>query len=272
MLTNKTITFIGGGNMAQALVNGLLNSGVVPGNIKICEPDVSKQSLLSKQYGVMVSGEAKDVIPGADVVLLAVKPGVVPLVLAEVGSILSIDSLLISIAAGVSMATLASGVAAGQPLVRVMPNTPALIGAGISVLYGAKGIEESKMELARHVMAAVGDVDEVSDEGLLDGVTALSGSGPAYVYLIAEALSDGGVSCGLPRNLADKLAVKTLIGAARLLDESGEHAGVLKNQVTSPGGTTIAAVAQLEKGGVRGVLMDAVNAAWQRSIELSKPV
>jgi pyrroline-5-carboxylate reductase len=270
MLTNKTITFIGGGNMAQALLKGLLDFGVVADNIKICEPNSEKQSQLSKQFGVTVSGSSTDVAIGVDVVLLAVKPDVVQLVLDEIAPILDKETLLISIAAGVPMATIAGGLTSGQPIVRVMPNTPALIGAGISVLFAKKDLQESKLELARQIMAAVGDVDEVADEGLLDGVTALSGSGPAYVYLIAEALSDGGVSCGLPRTLADKLAVKTLIGSARLIEESGEHPAVLKNQVTSPGGTTIAAVAQLERSGLRSALIDGVRAAWQRSVELSK--
>jgi pyrroline-5-carboxylate reductase len=270
MLTNKIITFIGGGNMAKALVSGLINAGVGSENIRICEPDSKKQSQLSAQFGVEVSGQAEGVVAGVDVVVLAVKPGVVPLVLADIGTVIARDTVVISIAAGVSMATLMGGLSTGQPVVRVMPNTPALIGAGISVLFGGAGIDAAKLELARQVMAAVGDVDEVADESLLDGVTALSGSGPAYVYLMAEALSDGGVSCGLPRQLADKLAVKTLIGAARMIDESGEHPGVLKNQVTSPGGTTIAAVAQLERSGVRSALIDAVGAAWKRSRELSK--
>ncbi|MBF0444491.1 MAG: pyrroline-5-carboxylate reductase [Magnetococcales bacterium] len=270
MLTNKTITFIGGGNMAQALLKGLLYFGVVAKNIKICEPNPEKQEQLSKQFGVLVSTSSAAVVKGVDVVLLAVKPGVVPAVLEEIAPIINKETLVISIAAGVSMATLGRGLTSGQPIVRVMPNTPALIGAGVSVLFADKDLPESKLDLARKIMAAVGDVDEVSDEGLMDGVTALSGSGPAYVYLIAEALSDGGVSCGLPRPLADKLAVKTLIGAARLIDESGEHPAVLKNQVTSPGGTTIAAIAQLERSGLRSALIDGVRAAWQRSVELSK--
>ncbi|MBF0195678.1 MAG: pyrroline-5-carboxylate reductase [Magnetococcales bacterium] len=270
MLTNKTIAFIGGGNMAQALLKGLLDFGVVAGNIKVCEPNLQKQKQIIQQYAVTVSGNSADVVTGVDAVLIAVKPGVVPLVLAEIAPLLDKDTLIISIAAGVSMATIAGELKSGQPIVRVMPNTPALIGAGISVIYADKELQEAKLELARQIMAAVGDVDEVADEALLDGVTALSGSGPAYIYLIAEALSDGGVSCGLPRPLADKLAVKTLIGSARLIEESGEHPAVLKNQVTSPGGTTIAAVAQLERSGLRSALIDGVRAAWQRSVELSK--
>ncbi|MBF0381159.1 MAG: pyrroline-5-carboxylate reductase [Magnetococcales bacterium] len=270
MLTNKTIAFIGGGNMAQALLKGLLDFGVVANKIKICEPNSQKQSQLSQQYGVTVSANSAAVVTGADVVLLAVKPGIVPLVLQEIASLLDKETLVISIAAGVSMAAMAQNLSSGQPIVRVMPNTPALIGAGVSVIFAKQDLPKPKLELARQIMSAVGDVDEVVDEGLLDGVTALSGSGPAYIYMVAEALSDGGVSCGLPRPLADKLAVKTLIGAARLIDESGEHPAVLKNQVTSPGGTTIAAVAQLERSGLRSALIDGVNAAWQRSVELSK--
>lgn len=269
MLKNKVITFIGGGNMAAALVKGLLAYGVEAGNVRICEPNPERQAQLVAQFGVRVVGNSAGVVAESDVLILAVKPGVVPLVLPEIAPSLPPDTLVLSIAAGVTMATMTAQLASGQSVVRVMPNTPALIGAGISVLFGCDGIAAEKMELAKQVMAAVGDVDTVADEALIDGVTALSGSGPAYVYLIAEALSDGGVACGLPRPLADKLAVKTLIGAGRLLDESGEHPGVLKNQVTSPGGTTIAALAELERSGVRSALMSAVGAAWQRSKELS---
>ncbi len=256
--------------MAHALVAGLINSGVLPGSIRVCETDAARREALAKQFGITVSGQAGDVVIGSDAVVLAVKPGVVPGVLTEIKLLLSGDAMVISIAAGVPMTTLTKGLAPSQPVVRVMPNTPSLIGAGISVLFPRPGMAHAKLELARQIMAAVGDVDEVANEALLDGVTALSGSGPAYVYLIAEALSDGGVACGLPRPLADKLAVKTLIGSARLIDESGEHPGVLKNQVTSPGGTTIAAIAQLERSGVRSGIIDAVVAAWNRSRELSK--
>jgi pyrroline-5-carboxylate reductase len=267
--SERIITFIGGGNMAKALIAGLVDSGISANQIRVCEPDPEKQSRLSSHFGVMVSGEAASVVQGATAVILAVKPGVVVPVLSKIGPLLDPETLVISIAAGLSLGSLAKELSVDQPVVRVMPNTPALIGAGISVLYGGADLKPEMMALAREIMASVGDVEEVSDESLMDGVTALSGSGPAYVYLIAEALSDGGVSCGLPRPLADKLAVKTLIGAARLIDESGEHPAVLKNQVTSPGGTTIAALTQLERAGVRGTLIDAVGAAWNRSKELS---
>ncbi|MBF0456150.1 MAG: pyrroline-5-carboxylate reductase [Magnetococcales bacterium] len=270
MLTNKIITFIGGGNMTKALLKGLVDSGVSVEKIRICEPDKEKQALLSAQFGVTVgaAGTGK-LVKGADVVILAVKPGVIPFALQQISKRLAPKSLILSIAAGVSLKTLSELLPEGQPLVRVMPNTPALIGAGISVICGAQSSAGEGVALARQIMAAVGDVEEIADESLMDGVTAVSGSGPAYVYLIAEALSDGGVHCGLPRPLADKLAVKTLIGAARLIDESGEHPGVLKNQVTSPGGTTIAAMAQLERSAVRGALIDAVIAACDRSKALS---
>ncbi|MBF0447645.1 MAG: pyrroline-5-carboxylate reductase [Magnetococcales bacterium] len=269
MLTDKIIAFVGGGNMAKALIQGLIDSGLAPGQIRICEPDLGKQQALADQFGVHPSGQLAVEVAGADVVVLAVKPGVVAPVLTEIAPLLALETLIVSIAAGVPMARLKQGLAPAQPVIRVMPNTPALIGAGISVLYGTSELAAEKWDLARQVMAAVGDVEEVGDESLMDGVTALSGSGPAYVFLMAEALSDGGVLCGLPRPLADKLAVKTLIGAARLIDESGEHPGVLKNQVTSPAGTTIAAMAQLERSGVRAGLIDAVTAAWTRSRELN---
>lgn len=270
MMDHQVITFIGGGNMASALLKGLLDAGKSADTMRICEPDARKRGQLAEQFHSIVSGRALGLVEESHVVVLAVKPEVVAPVLAEIGTLLGRDTLVISIAAGLTTATLKKGLPEGQPLVRVMPNTPALIGAGISVLFAARGVSEEKLSLARQVMEAVGEVEVVTDESLMDGVTALSGSGPAYVYLIAEALSDGGVACGLPRPLADRLAVKTLIGAARLIDETGEHPGVLKNQVTSPGGTTIAAVAQLERSGVRSGLIDAVTVAWERSRALNK--
>ncbi len=167
------------------------------------------------------------------------------------------------------MQAIASHLPVNHPLVRSMPNTPALIGAGVTAFCASSAVGDDHRQMAKALLEAVGEAYEVADEALLDGVTALSGSGPAYVYLIAEALSDGGVNCGLPRDLADRLAIQTLIGSARLMAESGQHPGVLKYQVTSPGGTTIAALSELEKAGVRSGLIEAVRAAWTRSKELS---
>ncbi len=269
MLHDTTIAFIGGGNMAAAMIQGLLTAGCAPARIRVSEPDPQRRETLTHRYPVTIMAENQAVVPDAQAVVIAVKPGKVDGVLHTIAPVLAPDTLILSIAAGVSLAQLQRALPPNQPVIRVMPNTPALIGAGISALLPMPTLSLEQRHLARQIMAVTGDVVEVEDESWLDGITALSGSGPAYLFLVAEALSDGGVACGLPRALADRLAVKTLIGSARLIDETGQHPAVLKNQVTSPGGTTIAALAQLETAGVRGAFMAAVRAAWIRSRELS---
>lgn len=269
MLHKTTIAFIGGGNMAAAMIQGLLAAGVLPEHIRVSEPDKTRRDTLTQRYAMIAVAENKTAVMGSDAIVIAVKPGKVDTVLQEIAPDLNPDVLILCIAAGITLAQLQASLPPMQPLVRVMPNTPALIGAGISVLLPIPTLSAEKRRLAQQIMAVAGDVEEITDESMMDGITALSGSGPAYVFLIAEALSDGGVACGLPRALADKLTIKTLIGAARLVDESGTHPAVLKNQVTSPGGTTIAALEQLEMAGVRGSLITAVRAAWHRSRKLS---
>ncbi|MBF0127945.1 MAG: pyrroline-5-carboxylate reductase [Magnetococcales bacterium] len=262
------IAFLGGGAMAGAMIKGLLNAGMPADRLRVSEPDGQQRHALHQQYGVPVFPDNRSALEGAGVVIVAVKPGVVATVLQEIAAHLQAGVLILSIAAGVPLAALAGRLPENQPLVRVMPNTPALVGAGISALLPATHTGPEMRLLARQIMSAIGLVEEIDNEALMDGITALSGSGPAYVYLIAEALSDGGVACGLPRALSDRLAVRTLLGSAKLMEETGSHPGVLKNQVTSPGGTTIAGLEPLEKAGVRGTLMAAVMAACQRSREL----
>ncbi|MBF0401791.1 MAG: pyrroline-5-carboxylate reductase [Magnetococcales bacterium] len=269
MLQNKTIAFIGGGNMAVAMIQGLLAAGCAPTRIRVAEPDAGQRQRLTERFPIVVLAENALALAGADAVVIAVKPGKVDGVLRLLAPVLGPEMLILSIAAGISLAQLQQALPAGQPLVRVMPNTPALIGAGISALLPIPTLSQEKRHLAQEIMAVAGDVVEIEEESWMDAITALSGSGPAYLFLIAEALSDGGVACGLPRGLADRLAVKTLIGSARLIDETGQHPAVLKNQVTSPGGTTIAGLEQLESAGVRAALMAAVRAAWSRSRALS---
>ncbi|NGZ05442.1 MAG: pyrroline-5-carboxylate reductase [Magnetococcales bacterium] len=266
---DRTITFLGGGAMAKAMMQGVLQAGVPAARLRVADPAAAQRQALSAQFpGIGVFAANPEAATGADAVVVAVKPGVVTRVLDEITPLLDAGVVVISIAAGITLATLAAHLPANQPLVRVMPNTPALVGAGISVLLPTPQTLEPQRLLARQILEAVGLVEEIEQEAWMDGVTGLSGSGPAYVYLMAEALSDGGVASGLPRPLADRLAIRTLLGAAKLLEESGLHPGVLKNQVTSPGGTTIAGLEALEKAGVRGALMAAVQAAARRSHEL----
>lgn len=269
MLDGVTIAFLGGGNMAEAMVGGLLGAGVPASALRVAEPNPQRRQELAQRHGLNPLEQNGEACRGADLVVVAVKPPVVTAALRESLPGIAPTATILSIAAGIPLAALAGALPPGQPLVRAMPNTPALVGAGITALCPAPGTGGAQLELAEAVMGAVGEVLVVADEGLLDAVTALSGSGPAYVFLMAEALSDGGVACGLPRPLADRLAIHTLLGSARLLEQSGQHPGVLKNQVTSPGGTTIAGVRALEQAGVRAGLMAAVEAAWRRSRELS---
>ncbi|MBF0286115.1 MAG: pyrroline-5-carboxylate reductase [Magnetococcales bacterium] len=266
----RIIVFCGGGNMAAAMMRGLIASGHAPALLRVAEPDADKRQDLQDRLGVIGLARNLDAVQGADVAVLAVKPGVVPAVLEEIAPGLTPSTLVLSIAAGVTLATLKQRLPPGQPALRAMPNTPALIGEGITVLHIPPGTPPEQTEAALRVLKSCGGVETLADEGLLDAVTALSGSGPAYVYLIAEALSDGGVACGLPRPLADRLALRTLIGSARLVETSGLHPGALKVQVTSPGGTTIAGLGVMEKAGVRGTLMETVQAAWRRSKELGQ--
>lgn len=270
--SDTIVSFAGGGNMATALIQGLIRSGFQGHNLRLFEPDASRAEALQQQFGVLLAPSNAQATQGSQVLLLAVKPGIVGAVLTEVAPHLSQETLVISIAAGVTLTSLTNLLPPRQPVIRAMPNTPALIGAGVTVLCPGDNVNNEQRILGETLLKTVGDVRTVSDESVMDAVTALSGSGPAYVYLVLEALSDGGVACGLPRDLATWLAVHTVQGAAKLVQETGQHPGVLKYQVTSPGGTTIAALKVLEEAGTRGTLMRAVEAAWLRSRELNVKV
>lgn len=270
MLDATSITFIGGGNMAAALISGLIEAGTDPQKITVAEPAPERRAWLEKTHGVLAYASNHAACQDAQAVVVAVKPGVVATVLQEAAPALAPETLVISIAAGVSLASLQVALPKDQPVIRVMPNTPALVRAGISALYPASSVGLQALELGKSILGAAGEVVVLEKESQMDAVTALSGSGPAYVYQMAEALSDGGVACGLPRPLATRLAVETLLGAATLMKASDLHPGALKDQVTSPGGTTIAGVAALEENGMRSALIKAVQAACERSIELGK--
>ncbi|MBF0310633.1 MAG: pyrroline-5-carboxylate reductase [Magnetococcales bacterium] len=267
---DTTIAFSGGGNMAAALIQGLMRRGVSTHHLRVAEPNGERRRELTALCpGLLPLTDNHTLLQShIDLLVLAVKPGVVPMVLQEIRQSLQPQTVVLSIAAGVTLAQMGALLPEGQPLLRAMPNTPALVGAGITGLVAAATVTAPQIALAKSVLDACGETLILGQESLLDAVTALSGSGPAYVFLMAEALSDGGVACGLPRNVADRLAIQTLLGSARLMDESGKHPGELKNQVTSPGGTTIAGLLRLEQAGVRGALMEAVMAAWKRAGEL----
>ncbi len=261
--------FIGAGKMATALVQGMLRGGVAePGSIAAHDPVPSSADSLGA-LGVKVRGSNLAVAAASDVLVLAVKPQAMPGVLAELQPAVGPEHLVISIAAGVPMATLAAGLGPEPRLARVMPNTPALVGEGAAGFALGDTATVDDEALVRRCFTAVGRAFRVP-ETLLDAVTGLSGSGPAFVYLVIEAMSDGGVRAGLPREVATVLAAQTVLGAAKMVLETGLHPGVLKDQVTSPGGTTIAGLHALERGGARAAFLDAVDAASRRSGELAE--
>lgn len=262
--------FLGAGKMATALVRGMIRAGTAtPERIAASDPVEPARAALAAETGVAVFGSNLEVVARSDVVVLAVKPQSLTAVLAEVAPAVTADHLVVSIAAGVSMATLAAGLGPEpRRLVRVMPNTPALVGEGASGYCLGPHARPDDEAVVASCLGAVGRAFRVP-ENLLDAVTGLSGSGPAFVYLMIEALSDGGVRVGLPRDVATALAAQTVLGGARMVLETGLHPGVLKDQVTSPGGTTIAGLHALERGGLRAALIDAVEAAAKRSAELA---
>ena len=269
-LKDKKVGFLGGGNMGEALVKGLVGAGVVPAR-GIHAADVRDDRLreLATHYGITVAHDNRMLVRDSDVVVLAVKPQIMDAVLREIAPVVTRDKLLISVAAGVSTARIRGALGTDARLIRVMPNTPALVLEGVTAVARADGLEPGDLDVATAIFSAVGRV-VVLDETALDAVTGLSGSGPAYVALVIEALADGGVRMGLDRATAQALATQTVLGAAKLLRETGMHPGVLKDMVSSPGGTTIAGVAALEAGGLRAALIDAVERATLRSRELGK--
>jgi pyrroline-5-carboxylate reductase len=266
----KTLGFVGGGNMAAALVKGLLHSQVVPpSSIVVSDVKEERLALFRERYGVRTTTDNHELVRESDVVVLAVKPQVIDKVLGAIGGDVRPAQLVISVAAGVPVAAMEARLPDGAHVVRSMPNTPATVDAGATAIAPGTHATEEDLEVARQLFAAVGRVVAL-DETLLDAVTGLSGSGPAYVMLMIEALADGGVKVGLHRDTALLLAAQTVYGAAKLLLETGEHPGRLKDMVTSPGGTAIAGLHTLESGGLRRTLIDAVEAATNRSCALGE--
>jgi pyrroline-5-carboxylate reductase len=261
--------FIGSGKMATALVKGMLRAGNASAE-SICasDPLPAARTVIQSETGVAVFDSNLAVAERSDVLVLAVKPQSMRDVLRELRPAVTSEHLVISIAAGTTIASIDDGLGQGGRLVRVMPNTPALVGEGASAYaMGPRTVREDEA-IVTGCLESVGRAVRVP-ESLLDAVTGLSGSGPAFVYLMIEALSDGGVRVGLPRDVATLLAAQTVLGAAMMVRDTGAHPGALKDQVASPGGTTIAGLHALERGGVRAALMDAVEAAAHRSAELA---
>jgi pyrroline-5-carboxylate reductase len=270
MRSFEKIGIIGGGQMGEAIIRGLLQSGVVkPEQIMLAEPDAGRGRHIADTYSVVLAGEPSSLAAGCRILLLAVKPQVARRVLASYSAHLSGSHLLISIAAGISIRSLEEWAGSDMKIIRVMPNTPALVLAGAAALSPNSMATRDDVADAVSIFSAVGTCLEV-EEHLLDAVTGLSGSGPGYVFAFIEAMIDGGVLAGLPREVAEKLVLQTVYGSARLALETGEPPAVLKGKVTSPGGTTITGLQVLEESGLRGAVMTAVEAAAERSKELGR--
>ena len=266
----KKVGFVGAGNMGEALIKGLVESSLVPADaIVIADSRAARAQQIAQQYGVRAAADNTVLVRGADVIILAVKPQIMAPVLREIMPALTNRPLLVSIAAGVSTATIQSVLGKYPRLIRVMPNTPALVLEGATAIARSGEVDTDDLETAQEIFAAVGRV-VVLEEELMDAVTGLSGSGPAYVAIVIESLADGGVKMGLDRVTAMTLATQTVLGAARLIAETGVHPGALKDMVSSPGGTTIAGIAALEEGGIRTTFIRAVERATLRSRELGR--
>lgn len=264
-----TIAMIGSGQMGEALIGGWLAAKTVSADALFAtDASAERRDLMKRRFGVRVGSDNREAASWADVVVLAVKPQILDGVMKDLSPALA-DKLVLSIAAGVTIAHLAKLAPKNTRVVRAMPNTPVLVRDGVSALSFGAGVTDKDQQFARRLFDAVGRA-VVVEEKLMDAVTGLSGSGPAYVFLAIEALADGGVKMGLPRTVSDLLAAQTVLGAARMVLETGEHPAKLKDRVASPGGTTIAGLHRLEQGGLRAALIAAVEAASKRSEELGR--
>ncbi|HEY1559041.1 MAG TPA: pyrroline-5-carboxylate reductase [Kofleriaceae bacterium] len=270
ILAAHSIGFVGAGNMAEAMIRGLVRGGhVAADKIAASGPRRERLDELAKQYGIAVTTDNRDLARRCGLVVLAVKPQIADKVLREIGEELHAGTLVVSICAGIDTEAIEAAVAPGVRVIRAMPNTPALVGAGATAIAAGKLASEADLTTARALFDAVG-ITVVLEESALDAVTGLSGSGPAYIFLILEALADAGVKVGLSRRTAQRLAAQTVMGSAKLLLETDEHPGKLKDMVTSPGGTAIAGLHTLEQGGLRTTLINAVETATKRARELGR--
>jgi pyrroline-5-carboxylate reductase len=269
-MDTEGITFVGGGNMARSLIGGLIGPGYPPDRIRVLDPDADAREDIHGRWGLAVTDDPATALAGSETVVLAVKPQVVQPAAAAIRDHLPPGRpLVISVAAGTSTETLSHLLGAGVPIVRAMPNTPALLGCGATALYAAPGTRGEERDRAEHILRAAGIVVWVDDESMMDAVTAVSGSGPAYFFLLMEQLLAAAESEGLPRETARLLVMETALGAARMVLESDDTIADLRSRVTSPGGTTEAALRSLEADGFPAIVRRAVAAAARRSRELA---
>lgn len=265
-----TIAFVGGGNMARSLIGAQLARGMPSTRLRVAEPRAEARDALAREFGIATFADNGEAVAGADCVVLAVKPQAMHEVCTHLATVLlDAQPLVISIAAGVRLAQLERLLGDTRAIVRCMPNTPALLGAGASGLCANRHVDAAQCALAEHLLATAGIVRWIDDEAQMDTVTALSGSGPAYIFLLAEAMEDAAVELGLPRDTARALAAQTCLGAGRMLTTGGETTAELRQRVTSPHGTTAAALATFESGGFRALVQRAMTAAERRGAAMS---
>ncbi len=274
MLRSKKLGFLGGGNMAEAIIKGLISASFIEAkNIYVSDPVEARQETLHKLYKIKASGDNREVAEKCDVLIVAVKPQVIQSLLKEIQDLVDNSKLIVSVAAGTPIVAfeeiLNNSPSKSASIVRTMPNTPALVQAGVTAIAASEHCSKTDIQIAHRLFEAIGKTVDV-EETHLDAVTGLSGSGPAYIFMIIEALSDAGVKMGLSREVSNALTIHTVMGSAKLALESGKHPGELKDMVTSPGGTTISGLHTLEAGGLRTTLMNAVEEATLKSVELGK--
>jgi len=269
-MLNKKMLLIGGGNMGRSLLRGILKAKLTePRNMTVVDVHTGRLEELRAEFGVQVTDDPLPAVGDSEIIILAVKPTTLSDLVAQIRDLVRSDQLIISIIAGIEASRIRDGLGKNNPVVRCMPNIAATVDCAASAISSCPPCTPEHMKVAAAIFAAVGEVVRV-DERLMDAVTGLSGSGPAYIYMVIEALCDGGVKMGLPRDIAMKLATQTVLGAAQLVKETGEHPATLKDRVTTPGGTTIAAVHELEERGLRAMLISAVVTATEQSRELNR--
>ncbi|MFH1148566.1 MAG: pyrroline-5-carboxylate reductase [Pseudomonadota bacterium] len=270
MSISEKIGFAGGGRMGEALIKGLLAAGIVKEEqTMVFDSDPSRAEYLKSTYGIRIGSDNRQLAEDCELIVLAVKPQVIAQVLDELRPVVTPGNLMISIAAGIPLQYLESRLPENTRVIRVMPNTPALIGVGMTAVAGGKSVAKTDLETADRIFSAVGKT-VVLEERYLDAVTGLSGSGPAYFFAIMEAFIDAGVKMGLSRDVAKALTLQTVLGSVRMALETGIPISGLREMVTSPGGTTIAGLHVMARSGLHGILMDAVESATRRSIELKQ--
>ena len=270
MLTGRTIGFIGAGMMAEAIARGLMAAGLDPSCMQAADPVEDRREHFTAELGIKTSADNRSIVKSSNIIIIATKPHIVEQAAEEIGGLLNPEQLVISAAAGATIESIESKLPPNVPVVRAMSNTPALIGMGATAIAPGKYASFEHMDLAAEIFGSIGKVVRLTEDKL-DAVTGLSGSGPAFVYTFIEALADGGVRMGLPKSVALILAAQTVAGAAEMVLETGEHPAQLRDRVMTPGGTTIAGMASLERCAFRSSLIEAVIVAAERAAELSKP-